>query len=509
MVVAPPGPGLLLLLLVAAAGCAPGPAIPRAQLNGWHAVDIADVRIVGDVGADEIQRFGEALALFEGVFAHLAGWTPGGGGIPVRVVLVREPGLARHFGLGGGVAGWALTTLDGGFSAVAARESHAETRFTLFHEYTHVQLRRHRRAPVPPWYDEGLASFFGTLEARDGAVVVGAAPGAEVAWLAARGPLSLEDLFEGDVWGRRADGVRDFYATAWGLAHYLVLHPRGRREMAQLAEQLARGVPPAEARRSAFGRSTEALEAELRVHVSHLARGVPIEVVLEPEGIVRPPVGRAQPLGADAAACALGELALQLAEAGGDGGGSGLATRLLGMAAEAGPASARCEAALAEARALAGDAGGAQNALARALARAPDDARVSVLAGRAELARADVLEGDTAAAALRAGEKHFRRALAHDRRSAAAWFGLGQGLARAGQPDAALSALETARRLGWSPSLDLALGELVLARGERERAFALLWPLVQDPHRGPSRDEASALLERAGLLPAPRADAER
>jgi Flp pilus assembly protein TadD len=494
----PLAPALAFLLL---AGCAPGPAIPRASLRGWHAVEVGDVRIVGDVGADEVARHGEALALFQGVFAHLAGWSAGVGGVPVRVVLLREPALARHFGLGGGVAGWALVTLDGGFAAVAARESHAETRSTLFHEYTHVLLRRNRRAPVPPWYDEGLASFFGTLEARDGAVVVGAAPGAEVARLAARGPLSLALLFEGDVWGRRAEGVADFYATAWGLAHYLVLSPRGRREMAQLAEQLSRGAAPAEAQRRAFGRSTEALEEELRVYVSHLARGVPIEVIVEPEGLVLPEVGRAQALDPADAACALGELALQLAEA--EGAASALATRLLALGVDAGGATARCEAALAEARALGGDAERAAAALASALARSPDDARVSVLAGRAERARADALEGAAAAAALRAGEAHFRRALAQDRRSAAAWFGLGQGLARAGQPDAARRALETARRLGWSPSLDLALGELELARGERERAFALLWPLVQDPHRGPTGDEASALLERAGLLPAP------
>ncbi len=488
-------PALLLLL---PAGCAPGPMIPRAQLEGWTVVDVANVRLLGDVGHDEMQRLADDLALFDATFAHLARWSPTEGALPATVFLIRESELARHFGLGGDIAGWALTTLDAGFSAIAARANYTSTRFTLFHEYTHVLLQRNRRAPLPPWYNEGLASFFGTLDGRDGAVVVGAPPRAAVTRVASRGPLPLAELFEGDIRGRNARGIADFYATSWALSHYLLLSPKGRREMSRLVEQLSRGTPPEQAQRIAFARSPETLESELRVHVAHLARGVPAEVVFDGATLDIREAGRTAPLPFAQAAGELGLLALQLAREGGESAERALAMRLLGMAASDGPPRVRTEAALAEALALDGDAQAAAIALEQSLARAPDDPRVQLHAGRVELARA---EGDTAVGALETAEAHFRSALALDPRSAPAWFGLGRTLRRAARPDEASAALRKARSFGWSPSLDLALGELELELGDTQQAFALLWPLVQDPRGGPATDEAGRLLEQAGLLP--------
>ena len=143
----------------------------------------------------------------------------------------------------------------------------------------------------------------------------------------------------------------------------------------------------------------------------------------------------------------------------------------------------------------------AMAALRGGLARAPDDPRVQLCAGRVELIRAEADEGGNTASALDAAEAHFRRSLVLDPDSASAWVGLGRALHQAARPDEALSALRNARRLGWSPRLDLALGELELEGGRSQRAFELLWPLVQDPHGGHARDEASRLLEEAGLLP--------
>jgi Flp pilus assembly protein TadD len=126
---------------------------------------------------------------------------------------------------------------------------------------------------------------------------------------------------------------------------------------------------------------------------------------------------------------------------------------------------------------------------------------VQLCAGRVELARAEVAETGEAASALDAAQAHFHESLALDPGSASAWFGLGRALHQAARPDEAMSALRNSRRLGWSPRLDLTMGELELESGRSQRAFELLWPLVQDPHGGHARDEASRLLEEAGLLP--------
>jgi hypothetical protein len=80
-----------------------------------------------------------------------------------RSTLAEAIAFGERFGLGRGVAGWALGTLDDFFIAVRASMGQDSDRSTLFHEYTHVLLRRGRRAPLPRWYDEGLATYFSTL----------------------------------------------------------------------------------------------------------------------------------------------------------------------------------------------------------------------------------------------------------------------------------------------------------------------------------------------------------
>jgi hypothetical protein len=141
---------VIAVLVLAAPGCVPPPAIPRAQLDGWSIVDAGQVRLLGDVPPEETQRLADDLALFDATFAHLVGGSPAAGAVPVTVFLIRDRELARRFGFGRGIAGWVHVTLDGAFSVVLARADYASTRSTLFHEYTHVLLRRGRRAPLPP-----------------------------------------------------------------------------------------------------------------------------------------------------------------------------------------------------------------------------------------------------------------------------------------------------------------------------------------------------------------------
>jgi hypothetical protein len=462
------------------------------------------VRLLGDLPQDEMQRFADDLVLFDAAFAYLVGWSPGPGAASVTIFLIRDRELAARLHLGRGIAGWAHITLEGAYCAVEARADYGQTRETLFHEYTHVLLRRGRRAPLPRWYDEGIASFFGTLDARSGAVVVGAVPGADVMHVHRRGPLPLDQLFEGNLRGASCQEVAHFYATSWALSHYLLLTPAGRREMARLEEELTRGSSPQEAQRVAFGRSAERVESELRAHVAGLARGVPVEAIFELDSLEIRSAGRATPLAGADAADELGRMALQLASgADGDAADRTLARHLLEMAASQRTPPARSEAALAEALALAGQGEQAKASLRGALERAPEDPRVRLSAGRVELAQAETDEGESAARALAAAELHLRSSLELDAGSAPAWFELGRALRQARRPEQALDALHRARSLGWSAGLDLALGELELERGDERRGFDLLWPLVQDPHGGSTRDRASRLLEDAGLLPEP------
>ena len=489
---------LLLAFLVPA--CAGSTWIPLSRLSGWHAAQVGDTRLIGDLAPEELERLARDLARFDAIFAKLAGWPEAALTTPLTIYVFRNREIAERFGLGRGLAGWAFGALDASFIALEISSGRDEDRNTLFHEYTHVLLRRNQRAPLPRWLDEGLACYFSTVSERDDAVVVGAAPGTFAARVARHGALPLEQLFAVPTESMRFDELADFYASSWALSHYLMSTPSGRLELAAFAKQLARGVPSDQAQPAAFGRSNDQLGKELAIHVAQLARGVAIETLIDASAFAAPEPAPSVALDPHEVAYALGTLALELAAAGGDEDTAhwpGLARNFLTLArVENAPNAPRVEAALGEARALGGDADGARAAEQAALARAPNDARIRLHAARAALLRAEGKELPAASPALAEAEAQYQQALTLAPESAAAWFGLGQTWVRMGRSDDAFTAFETARSFGWSSRLDIALARLHLERGERERAAELLRPIALDSHGGPTQKEAAELLKQ-------------
>jgi Flp pilus assembly protein TadD len=477
----------LALVALCASGCA-GPSIHRSALDRWQVVETVGVRIVADAPPRELDALARDLAGFDAAFSFLIGRKLAASG-PTTFVLIRDPELAGRFGLGRGVAGFAETNLDGSFACVLLRSNAVATRIVLFHEYTHLLLARQRSAPLPRWYNEGLAEYFSTVAFRDGALVVGAIPAERLVWLVERRhPMPLDRLFGGDADSTlRGESIHDFYATAWALSHYLMGSERGRRELSRFDRELSSGAALDAAREAAFARPFDGLEKELATHIDYLARGVAAEMVLDPRKVRVVEPSPAIPMRRNEAAGVLGSLALAGTEESEEVRRyASLAEALLAVEVEEDPANPRARAALARARALGGDSAGAEEVLAAALADAPEDERVQLDAGRAALA----------ADAWDLAESRFRRVLALDERSAPGWFGLGSALAHKDQPEPARAALERARSLGWSAALDLELGRLHVEAHRAAEARALLQPLAGDPHGGSIAEEAAELLRK-------------
>lgn len=478
------------------AACAGSLHVPHAWLTDWHVAQMGRTRLIGDVPAEELERLAGDLARFEVIFARLAGWREVGDTPPLTIHFFRNRELAAHFGLGSGIAGWAMGTLDAAYIALVITSGGDEDRGRLFHEYTHVLLARNEYAPIPRWINEGLATYFSTLNERSGAVVVGAAPAAAAERVRLRGPMPLAELLDASLVDMQFEKVADYYATSWALAHYLMASASGRRELAAYLKLLARGTPSGEAQRAAFQRSLDRLSQEVSTHVSYLARGVPIETVIASSAFETPEPPIAVSLVPREVAFALGSLALAMVETGDEGfwtTAPPLALSLLSLArGDAAPAPPEVEAAFAEALAIGGDGDAARVAAESALARAPDAASVQQRAARVALLRAETQSDPSGA--LADAEQHFTRALALEPGSASAWFGQGQTLVMLGRPDEALTAFETARRFGWSRQLDVARARLHLARGEPAFAAELLRPIAQDPHGGSVQRQAAELL---------------
>jgi Flp pilus assembly protein TadD len=477
----------VLALAVLWVGCA-GPQVRRDSLEGWSEAETRGVRLIADARGEELDAIASDLSSLHATFTYLLGRDITSS-VPTTIVLIRDPERAKRFGLRGRL-GFAWSTLEGSFAVVSLDRRAVQTRITLFHEYTHLLLWRHRNALIARWYTEGLADYFSTVAFRDGALVVGALPADRLAWLIQRGhPMPLDQLFGGDREATlRGRAIYDFYSTAWALTHYLLATPKGRAELSRFEKELAKGTALDAAREAAFGRSFERLTQELTTHLGYLARGAAAESILDPRQVRLTQPVPAAPMHPDAVADALGSVALSLAsEDEGESEYAPIARAYLEAAvAEGAAANAPARAALAHVRALEGDADGAEATLAEALRDAPGDFSVQLAAGHVALARGAADEADA----------RFRRALALDERSAPAWFGLGRALARAGQADHARNALERARSLGWSAGLDLELGRLHVEAHRVSEARALLQPLAGDPHGGKIAEQAAELLKQ-------------
>jgi hypothetical protein len=89
---------------------------------------------------------------------------------------------------------------------------------TVTHEMTHVISFNALRAQ-PPWFAEGLATYFETLKiADDGSFELGAPNDARLKPLLRTGPMNIAELFE--CRGQRCIEPQ-FYATAWALFSFL------------------------------------------------------------------------------------------------------------------------------------------------------------------------------------------------------------------------------------------------------------------------------------------------
>src|SRR3954470_3705983 len=139
----------------------------------------------------------------------------------------------------------------------------------VFHEYAHMLLNTNY-LPAEPWFDEGFAEYFSTIDVGKKDVKIGLAP--EYVWQQlAHGMMPIEqvlsvkhsskDYNEGN---RRSQ----FYAESWLLVHYLY----DKQKISQVGDYLGlvldHKVPVAEAMQRAFGMTPKQLDHALYDYVS-------------------------------------------------------------------------------------------------------------------------------------------------------------------------------------------------------------------------------------------------
>jgi len=477
--------GVAAALLLCVTGC----ATPTALLErSWIELRSENFAIYTTLAEPEARDLLEDLELFRATVARLTKVRDQTPRVPTEIYAFGSAGEYRPFQPRLDTPGFFLPGLRSNVVALSAGENGLAARPILYHEYTHFLVHNESRAPYPPWFDEGFAELFSSVDVRGGMVRVGIVP-----------PHRLNDLryLKSLPYSRviRARGLEDwssediamFYAQSWLIVHYLI-YGQGMQE-GDFAPRLRRYVELVEQRtdeeqafRDAFGMDFRELEERMKAYVKAIPSfGIPLEQLdAEFETEVR--------------VVAQGEISTKLGWLALFVGKVDLAQGFFERALAADPASSRAMAGIADARKFQERWDEAEPAYRRSLELGPDDWENHLEFGEYLLDRA-MREEPQRDERLGQAREHFHRAieLAPEIPEGHAMLGMTYLIDNTA-PEPGIAALERAETLLPShPAIQLPLAHLHHRAGHRERAIELLRRVVLRSHG--ATHEASKLLD--------------
>jgi len=249
-----PSPCVLLLLLVAAA-CLPA----RAAEGPWVEVRSPHFTVLTDAGEKQGRevalRFEQMRHVFGTLFERARINMP----VPLVVVAFRSQGEIKQVlplwkGKPVEDAGYYQPGPDRDY--IALDLSAEDVWHVVFHEYAHLLLRGNYPT-TQPWFDEGFAEYYATIELTGKQVVVGKMPEGYGELLGSHAHMPLADLFnvahDSSAYNESGSRRNLFYAQSWLVVHYLI----DKKQMAQAGQYfdlvMNQHMPVADAIPRAFG----------------------------------------------------------------------------------------------------------------------------------------------------------------------------------------------------------------------------------------------------------------
>jgi tetratricopeptide (TPR) repeat protein len=263
---------LLALALAAGQGAESLPLLDRSWLeqrtSHFHVYSCGQTQEVAKV-TSRLEQFRGAYALMAGAQAVVS---------PPVIVLAfpdhaaMEPFLPVYQGKPANLAAFFHRGSDENLIVLSLEESGGGSLESVFHEFTHLLLRRYGYA-WPLWLQEGMADIYATFEVTGSqSVSIGKPPTHHLHELGQKPLLPLATLFavghdSPEYNERERQGI--FYAESWLLTHYLMLgsDPAHKAAFARFKALLLLGQGQEGAFTNAFGISLTRMETELQKYL--------------------------------------------------------------------------------------------------------------------------------------------------------------------------------------------------------------------------------------------------
>jgi tetratricopeptide (TPR) repeat protein len=291
-------------------------ALPASAAEKWTRVESKNFTLVGNASENEIREVAEGLEVFRTVFSRFFKMKEGSS-VATTVVVFRSDQAFKSFkplyqGKPANIAGYFQPGPDMNLIVLAAD---METPRVIYHEYVH-RLMSDNLAALPPWFQEGFAECFSTMEieGKDKKVRMGRAIAEHVALLNERRFMPLEQLFAVEHGSREYNEEEKqglFYAESWALVHYMMFDSDQRRaQFNSFLADIGRGIPAPRAFEEAFGIELSGFQRTFEAYIQQRMAWNAFEIKT-PEGLGRSKEMTARPLSEGQAEFYLGDLLLR------------------------------------------------------------------------------------------------------------------------------------------------------------------------------------------------------
>ena len=242
----------------------------------WIEVKSPHFSVVTDAGEkrgrETAMRFEQMRAVFDVLMTRRSVNIP----VPLQIVAFRnsremQPVCAfveRKAGAAVGICFWAPKT-----AASSCWTCRVENPWSVvFHEYAHQLMNGVLTARVDPWFEEGFAEYFSSIEVDSKEARVGKIPEDEYRVLQQNGMMKVADLFRvqqnSSTYNESGSHRTVFYAQSGMVVHYLYDNNLIPRLTQYFDLKLARNVPVESAIQQSLGMSAADFDKALRNYVS-------------------------------------------------------------------------------------------------------------------------------------------------------------------------------------------------------------------------------------------------
>jgi len=241
----------------------------------WIEIQSPHFSVVTDAGErrgrETAMRFEQMRAVFGTLLSKVNVNLP----IPLQIVAFRNAKEFREFApLWNGkpiqLAGLFQSGEDRSFIMLDMSVENPWT--VVFHEYAHQLMNGVLTARVDPWFEEGFAEYFSSIEVDSREARVGKIPEYDYQILQQDGRMKIADLFRvqqnSSTYNETGSHRTVFYAESGMLVHYLYDNNLVIKLSNYFGFKIDRGMPVEDAIQQAFGMSAAQFDKVLRNYIS-------------------------------------------------------------------------------------------------------------------------------------------------------------------------------------------------------------------------------------------------